>query len=33
LKAGIHFLEIYEKDELKADLQSILANVHSTLTR
>jgi hypothetical protein len=33
LKAGIKFLEIYEKDELNPDLQSILSNAHSTLTR
>ncbi len=33
LKAGIKFLEIYEKDELNPALQSILANAHSALTR
>ena len=33
LKADIKFLEIYEKDELNPDLQSILADVHSTLMR
>ena len=31
LKAGIQFLEIYEKDELNPDLQSILAKTHSAL--
>jgi hypothetical protein len=31
LKAGINFLEIYEKDELNPDLQSILSDVHATL--
>jgi hypothetical protein len=31
LKAGIKFLEIYEKDALNPDLQSILAYAHSTL--
>jgi hypothetical protein len=33
LKAGIKFLEIYEKDGLNPDLQSILASTHSTLVR
>jgi hypothetical protein len=33
MKAGIRFLEIYEKDELNPDLQSILENTHSTLMR
>jgi hypothetical protein len=32
LQAGAKFLEIYEGDELNADLQSILAQTHSTLT-
>lgn len=32
LQAGIQFLEIYEKDELNPDLQSILADTHSALT-
>jgi hypothetical protein len=33
MKAGIKFLEIYEKDELNPDLQSILADAHSALMR
>jgi Beta-galactosidase len=33
LKADIKFLEIYEKDELNPSLQSILNNIHSTLTK
>ena len=33
LKAGIKFLEIYEKDELNPALQSILTNTHSQLMR
>ncbi|HTP08923.1 MAG TPA: beta-galactosidase [Anaerolineae bacterium] len=33
LKAGIKFLEIYEKDALNPDLQSILSNAHSALTQ
>jgi hypothetical protein len=33
LKAGIKFLEIYEKDELNPALQSILAHAHSALMR
>ena len=33
LKAGVRFLEIYEKDALNPDLQSILASTHSALTR
>jgi len=33
LKAGVTFLEIYEKDELNPALQSILADAHSELMR
>jgi hypothetical protein len=33
MKAGIQFLEIYEKDELNSDLQSILANTHAMLMK
>jgi hypothetical protein len=33
LKAGVQFLEIYEKDALNPDLQSILADAHSALMR
>jgi hypothetical protein len=33
LKAGVNFLEIYEKDELNPDLQSILGNTASVLRR
>jgi hypothetical protein len=33
LKAGISFLEVYEKDALNPDLQSILASAHSALTK
>jgi hypothetical protein len=33
LKAGVRFLEIYEKDELNPDLQSVLGSTHSALMK
>jgi hypothetical protein len=33
LKAGIQYLEIYEKDALNGDLQTILAEAHVALGR